>query len=134
MERLPWFKPEPLPEIAGAYLVPLVGFDDPTLSAPMQINVNEISLGSDPHRAALVINDPSIAGLHATINRIDTTFMISDAGTVAGTWVNYEEVHSPGSPLHHMDIIHLGRIGFRFQLPEPGQFRKVIVTPLEPRQ
>jgi predicted component of type VI protein secretion system len=110
-----------------------VGFDEPTIPAPLQITTENISLGSDPHRATLVIVDPSIEGLHARIHRQDKAFLIADAGTVAGTWVNYEQVISQGTLLQHMDIIHLGRIGFRFQLLEPGQPRKVTVTPLEPR-
>ncbi len=134
IQRLPWIKHEPALETASAYLVPLVGFDDPTLPALLQIKMNPVSLGSDAQRANLVIDDPSIESLHATINIVGATFMICDAGTIAGTWVNYEEVTSSGSPLHHMDIIHLGRIGFRFQLPEPGQLGKVIVSPLEPPQ
>ena len=62
------------------------------------------------------------------------SFLITDAGTVAGTWVNYEQVIPKGTVLRHMDIIHMGRIGLRFQLSDPGQPRKIIVTPLEPPQ
>ena len=130
-DRLPWVSHEEQPIPAIAYLIPLVGFDEPTIPAPLQITVDDLSLGSDPHLASLVIVDPSIEGLHARIHRQDKAFLIADAGTVAGTWVNYEQVVSQGTPLQHMDIIHLGRIGFRFQLSEPGQPRKVTVTPLE---
>ncbi len=133
-ERLPWLRREEVLAPARAYLIPLVGFDEPTIPAPLQITTEDITIGSDFHLANLVIVDPSIDGLHARIHQEDKTFLITDAGTVAGTWVNYEQVASSGTYLRHMDIIHLGRIGFRFQLSEPGQLRKIIVSPLETLQ
>jgi hypothetical protein len=133
-ERLPWAKQELVVAPARAYLIPLVGFDEPTIPAPLQITTDDISLGSDPHSTSLVIDDPSIEGVHAQIRLDGTSYLITDAGTVAGTWVNYEQVASSGTHLRHMDIIHLGRIGFRFQLSEPGQLSRIIVTPLEPHQ
>jgi hypothetical protein len=133
-ERLPWVRHEEVLAPARAYLIPLVGFDEPTIPIPLQITADDISLGSDPHLANLVITDPSIERLHARIHLDGKLFLLIDAGTVAGTWVNYEQVASTGTHLRHMDIIHLGRIGFRFQLSEPGPLRKVIVSPLELRQ
>jgi hypothetical protein len=132
-ERLPWVRHEEVLAPARAYLIPLVGFDEPTIPAPLQVTAEDISVGSDPHLADLVIVDPSIEGLHSRIRQEGKAFLITDAGTVAGTWVNYEQVTSLGMHLRHMDIIHLGRIGFRFQLSEPGPLRKIIVSPLEPR-
>jgi hypothetical protein len=133
-ERLPWVKHEQVLPAARAYLIPLVGFDEPTIPDPLQITAEDISLGCDSQLANLVIIDPSIEGLHARIHIEGKSFLITDAGTVAGTWVNYEQVALTGVRLRHMDIIHLGRIGLRFQLSEPGQLPKIIVSPLEPRQ
>jgi hypothetical protein len=134
IERVPWLKRKEKPLPAMAYLLPLVGSDEPTLPAPLQITTGDVTLGSDPHQASLVITDPSIEGVHARIHHEDGSFLITDAGTVAGTWVNYEQVATQGTHLEHADIIHLGRIGFRFKLSEPGLPRKVVVTPLEPDQ
>lgn len=133
-ERIPWLKPKAEPVAALAYLIPLVGSDEPTLAAPLQITDQDVSLGSDPRQVSLVIADPSIEGVHARIHHADKAFMITDAGTVAGTWVNYEQVNPQGAILEHMDIIHLGRIGLRFKLSEPGPLPKIVVTPLEPKQ
>jgi hypothetical protein len=132
-ERLPWFKQKEQPSPAMAYLIPLVGSDEPTLPAPLQVIGEDIVLGSDPHQASLVITDPSIEAVHARIHHSEKTFLITDAGSKAGTWVNYEQITPSGTYLEHMDIIHLGMIGFRFKLSEPGQLRKVVVTPLEPK-
>jgi hypothetical protein len=134
IERLPWLKRKGKPTPAIAYLFPLVGSDEPTLPVPLQITTDDVTLGSDPHQASLVIADPSIEGLHARIHHEEKKFLLTDAGSVAGTWVNYEQVTPNGTNLEHADIIHLGRIGFRFKLPEPGPLPKVVVTPLETKQ
>ncbi|OGO30695.1 MAG: hypothetical protein A2136_08660 [Chloroflexi bacterium RBG_16_54_11] len=130
-ERLPWLKRREKPAPALAYLIPLVGTDETTLPAPFQINTHDITLGRDASQASLVITDPSLEGLHARIHHEGDRFLITDAGSVAGTWVNYEPVPPTGAYLEHADIIHLGAVGFRFTLAEPGQPRKVVVTPLE---
>ncbi len=129
---IPWLTRKEKPIPALAYLMPLVGSDEPTLPAAMQINNQDVILGSDAHQATLVIVDRSVDAVHARIQHADKTFLITDAGSGAGTWVNYERVSSQGTTLEHMDIIHLGRIGFRFKLSEPGALRKIVVTPLEP--
>jgi len=133
-QRLPWAKHPEEPVLAKAYLIPLVGFDEPTLPAALQITTDEVSLGSDGQQSNLVIRDASIDPIHAKIGHDGNSFVISDAGSVAGTWVNYEQVSLSGTLLSHMDIIHLGRIGFRFQLSEPGQTRKVVVTVMDTRE
>jgi hypothetical protein len=133
-ERLPWLKRTNEPISAMAYLIPLVGSDEPTLPAPLQVIDEDMTLGSDPHQSSLVIADPSIEGVHARIHHVDKSFLITDIGSVAGTWVNYVKVTPQGTFLEHMDIIHLGRIGFRFKLTEPGRLRKVVVTPMEQKQ
>ncbi len=131
-ERLPWLTRKEEPTPAMAYLIPLVGSDEPTLPTPLQITTEDVTLGSDPHQASLVITDPSIEGLHARIHHEDKSFLLTDAGSIAGTWVNFEQVTPNGTTLEHADIIHLGRVGFRFKLSEPGQLGKVVVIPLEP--
>jgi hypothetical protein len=133
-ERLPWLKRKEDPIPALAYLIPLVGSDEPTLPAPLQITDENVTLGTDPQQASLIIDDPSIEAIHARIHYGDKKFLITDAGSVAGTWVNYEQVTPKGIYLVHMDIIHLGGIGFRFKLSQPGPLHKVVVTPLEPNQ
>ena len=132
IDRLPWFpaKEEPVPALA--YLLPLAGPDETTLPAPLQVIADEASLGSDPQLANLVISDPSIEGLHARIHHEGKSFLISDNGTIAGTWVNFNPVPPGGTYLEHAAIIHLGQVGFRFILAEPDQLRKIVVTPLEP--
>ena len=133
-EWWPWLKhkEEPIPAIA--YLLPLAGTDGTTIPAPLRIIADDTTLGRDPLQANLVIADPSIEGLHARIHHEGKSFLITDNGSVAGTWVNYNQIPSIGTQLEHADIIHLGQVGFRFNLAEPSQLRRVVVTPLEPDQ
>jgi pSer/pThr/pTyr-binding forkhead associated (FHA) protein len=44
---------------------------------------------------------------------------VVDAGTVAGTWVNFEPVGQEAHLLQHGDVIHFGQLIFRFELKEP---------------
>lgn len=131
MERLPWLKRKETLSPALAHLVPLVGSDEPTLPAPMRITEQASTIGSDRQKASLVIADASIEGLHAQFKHEGRSFLIMDAGTVAGTWVNYELVPPGGKQLAHADIIHLGNVGFRFVLSELDQHSKVVVTVVE---
>ncbi len=82
-----------------------------------------------------VIDDPSIEGLHAQLKREpDGVFRLSDAGSIGGTWVNYTPVSQEGVCLEHGDLIHFGRVGFRFQLRDAKQVRKPVLKPKEPVQ
>ena len=128
---LPWFQPKEEPRNALAYLDPLTGSGEPTLPAQMQITSASVTLGRDPQKSDLVIVDPSIAGLHAAIHQEGKSFRIADLGSVAGTWVNYVPVPASGIELKQADIIHLGQVGFRFNLAEPGSLPKITVSPLE---
>jgi hypothetical protein len=130
--RLPWARVKEAPAPAIAYLVPLAGSDEPTLPAPLQITSDDVTLGRDPLQASLVIADPSLQGLHARIHHEGKTFLITDAESVAGTWVNFQRIPPAGAQLEHSDIIHLGGVGFRFNLPNPERVRKIVVTTLEP--
>jgi FHA domain len=131
-QHIPWLRRQEKPLPAMAYLIPLVGTDEPTLTAPMQINVDDVTLGRDPARTNLVIPHPSLEGVHARLQHEGQRFTLTDAGSVAGTWVNFRKVPPGGARLEHADIIHLGAVGFRFNLADPPQVRKVVVTPLEP--
>jgi hypothetical protein len=133
-ERLPWFQPKEVPPPAIAYLTPLVGSDETTLPTPLLVTTEDVTLGYDPLQSTLIIADPSVQALHARLRREGDVFLITDAGSVAGTWVNYEPVPPQGMRLEHADIVHIGRVGFRFKLPEPGRPRKVVITPVEPEQ
>jgi hypothetical protein len=115
---------------AEAYLNPLPDSDQEDTLPPIPISDEEIILGSDPGLASLVFDDASVEALHARLLRLqDGSYRLADMGSVAGTWINYTPVSKEGARLEHGDLIHIGRIGFRFTLRKPLSKRKpVIVT------
>jgi predicted component of type VI protein secretion system len=79
-----------------------------------------MTFGTDPVQSTYVLDDPSISPLHARIKRADDgSFIIIDQGSVAGTWVNFEQVTRDGVRLAHGDRIHFGQMVYRFDLDQP---------------
>jgi hypothetical protein len=92
----------------------------PAAGTPIPLTAKEITFGTDPSQASHVLDDPSLAARLARITRTDGgDFFVVDAGTVAGTWVNFEPVGQEAHLLQHGDVIHFGQLIFRFELKEP---------------
>jgi pSer/pThr/pTyr-binding forkhead associated (FHA) protein len=93
-------------------------------------------IGSDPHKASLVLTGESVSEVHAVLTRLETgEYALQDAGSISGTWVNYAPVPistisntngaaASGVLLAHGDLIHIGRVPLVFELykPVPVQF------------
>jgi len=121
-----------LPMKAFAFLIPVTQVDEATTGTPISISAGEVTLGSDPNQSILVFDDLSVEGLHARLTRLEEgVFKISDEGSVAGTWVNYTPVSGEGVVLVHGDLIHIGRISFRFTQREQQGGRKPVIVLLE---
>lgn len=89
----------------------------------------DYTLGSDPLKSICVLNSTSVDSLHARLKRnSDGIFMIWDAGSVAGTWVNYDLVPLEGTTLKHGDLIFFGRLAFRFEMTRAPKLRQPVVT------
>ena len=132
VNRLQWPQRRLHPK-AYAYLTYLPDAGGRPGAAPIPITTDELTFGLDPSQATLVLSDPSVEGLHARLlRREDGSFLLVDQGSVAGTWVNFAEVSSEGQPLEHGDLIHIGRVGFRFTQPQPQHARKPVITLEEP--
>jgi len=119
--RTGWFQPRAsrLPE-APAYLIRLTNGGEPASTAPIPVSEKDMTFGTDPVQSVRVLDDPSIAPLHARIKQMDDgVFMIYDHGSIAGTWVNYEPVPREGCRLAHGDRIHFGQLVYRFNLSQP---------------
>jgi len=102
---------------APAYLIRLVNGGEPASAAPIPLLDKDMTFGTDPVQSMRVLDDPSIAPLHARIKHIENgTFMIYDHGSVAGTWVNFEPVTREGHRLQNGDRIHFGGLVYRFDL------------------
>ena len=114
-----------------AYLVPLPVMEAPPEMPrePLVIRAADIALGSDPAQADVVIDDPSVEASHARLWRTDEgAFFIADQRSTAGTWLNYAPVSPEGARLQDGDLIHLGRVGFRFRLDLKDEAKIVVRT------
>ena len=85
--------------------------------------------GSDPLRASRILDDPSVSPLHARLRFSHGEYILSDEGSTAGTWVNYEQLNAPRS-LKHGDVLQIGRFSYRFMLRVPPERPAPTVTPL----
>lgn len=120
---------------AAAYLNPIPDSEQEDTLPPIPISEEEITLGSDPGLASLVFDDASVDALHARLLRLqDGSYRLADLGSVAGTWVNYTPVSKEGAPLEHGDLVHIGRIGFRFTLRKPLSSRKPVIVTQPPSE
>jgi hypothetical protein len=107
---------------APAYLTRLTNGGEPASAAPIPVDEKDMTFGTDPVQSKRVLDDPSIAPLHARIKRMeDGSFIIYDHGSIAGTWVNFEPITREGRRLAHRDRIHFGQMSYRFDLnPAPS--------------
>ena len=82
----------------------------------------EITLGSDPKKASVVLESTSVDGVHACIQPGgQQEYILVDAGSLAGTWVNYQRVAPQGTSLVHGDLVQFGRESYRFEVKHPRQ-------------
>ncbi len=92
----------------------------PAPVSPILLTEEEITFGTDPVQSIHVLDDPSLAPRHARITQTaDGNYLIADAGSIAGTWVNFEPVGKVGHLLQHGDVVHFGQLAFRFELKDP---------------
>jgi hypothetical protein len=120
---------------APATLVRLTADGQPATANPLLLIENEIIFGTDPVQASLILDNPSISPLHARLKRTpDEGFVLSDGGSVAGTWVNYDPVPREGHRLQHGDVVHFGQLTYRFQLRTPATASEPTVVLEKPSQ
>ncbi len=134
VNRLQWPQRRITPQ-ALAFLTRTAEDGEGYKTAPIPITSDEVTLGSDPKLATLVLNDLSIDGLHARLIRTEEgSFHLYDQGSIAGTWINYIPVSLEGEVIEHGDLIHVGRVGFRFTLRNPDKVRRPVVTLMEAKR
>ena len=64
-----------------------------------------------------VLVHPSVSPRHARIFKdVEGGYRIADAGSVAGTWVNYAPVSTRGVRLEHGDLVQFGRLAYIFEV------------------
>lgn len=89
----------------------------------------DLTIGRDAALSGVVLDDPSVSGLHARLIRLaDGGYVLKDQGSIGGTYVNFTALSDAGQRLHHGDRVHFGRLAFRFRLADPPPPRPVRVT------
>ena len=89
----------------------------------------DLTFGRDAALSSVVLDDPSVSGLHARLLRLaDGGYVLKDQGSIGGTYVNFTTLSDAGQRLHHGDRVHIGRLAFRFRLADPPPPRPVRVT------
>lgn len=129
IEPEPQIGPQRIPnkESAEAVLIPQIPNGE-----PIDLIGVDCVFGCDATLARVVLPDPSVSGMHARLIRhADGRYMIRDIGSVAGTWVNYDLIPESGKVLCHGDLIHLGRVAFRFYMTEPPSNWEIKVQPVQ---
>jgi len=125
--------PRALPSLdAPARLTRLAGDETTPSAQEIPIARPELTFGSDPQLALCVFDSPSVSPLHARLlHTPENGFVLYDAGSITGTWVNYSPVSASGVQLRHGDLIHFGRMTFRFEMSHPDYVPQPVVTPYE---
>ncbi len=98
---------------APAYLQRITVQDLHTVPQILPIHQDQVLIGADK-TCGLVLEEESVSPLHARLTRVDSTYQVADLGSEAGTWVNYAPVSAEGSLLRDGDLLHIGRVAFRF--------------------
>jgi hypothetical protein len=125
--RLPWARPAKQSE---AYLVRLKEDGEPVTAAPIPVITPEMTFGSDPIQATRILDDASVSPLHARLKQENGEYILFDEKSAAGTWVNYEPLMGPRR-LQHGDILHLGRLSYRFMLRMPPERPAPRIKPIK---
>jgi len=105
----------------------------PSSTPPIPLAAREVIFGTDPSQASYVLHDPSLEPRHARITQTEKgDFFVVDAGTIGGTWVNFDPVGQEAHLLRHGDMIHFGQLVFRFELKQPPEPVQAKVTKIPP--
>lgn len=108
---------------APARLVPLDENEQQISGGNIPLTRQEITFGSDPQRATQVLESPTVDSLHARLFRDNEgNFFLADQNSIAGTWINYAPITTAGARLQHGDLIHVGKVMFRFEAAEMEKF------------
>lgn len=131
--RLVWPHRKPTTPEPYALLIPLTEGGEEDSAPPLPLQADNILFGRDASQVDCVLDDPSVDPVHAILQRDkEGEIRIKDKGSVAGTWVNYTPVSQEGICLEHGDLVHIGRLGYRFVLRLPTRVRKPVVRYLKP--
>ncbi|HCE17847.1 MAG TPA: hypothetical protein DEQ80_08310 [Anaerolinea thermolimosa] len=130
VESASWPKASAAPGTT-ARLIRVTEEEQPIPGSLIPLNRSEVTFGSDARQSVVLLSDASVSKRHARLVRDGDTYTIFDEGSVAGTWVNYAPVGAAGRCLEHEDLIHIGRVAFRFELTKAPPLRLPVVEKVD---
>jgi len=84
------------------------------------LTLPEMTIGQDAKQCQIVLRLPSIEKVHAVIRlATDGHARIANRSEKNGTWLNYAPLSTTGTILHAGDLIHFGRVAFRYEIGKP---------------
>jgi hypothetical protein len=114
-------------------LLPLKSLTQPiNANGMIKLTDNPLTIGSDPKKANIVINNKEIKPSHARILIRNNHFYFQNLVGDKNSWFNYERMSSKSVELHPGDIIHLGNCGFRFTIIDEKKPLIVEIQKFEP--
>jgi len=124
INRIHWPR-SPITTKPDAQFIPMTDSNSEESQPPIAITKNRVVIGRDINIVDQVLTDVSVEEVHANLVRESSNkYRLSDEGSTAGTWVNYLPISGDGQVLEHGDLVHFGRMGFRFILRNPTRVRK----------
>ncbi|MDH5506187.1 MAG: FHA domain-containing protein [Anaerolineae bacterium] len=113
---------------APAYLTPVDHSGESMPGKVLPMTAEEMTFGRDAVRVTVRLDDPALEDVHARLwQDAEGKFWLADSESVAGTWLNFAPVSASGCRIEHGDLIHFGRVGYRFTLTNPEKERRPVV-------
>jgi predicted component of type VI protein secretion system len=91
----------------------LTGIEGPVEGQDFPIDRAEMGIGRRSD-CEIVVPDPSVSRLHARLRQVNGIFLIEDANSANGTWVNGVRLAGP-QQLVERDVIRIGKAAFTFR-------------------
>lgn len=86
------------------------------------LTARDTLIGRDPEYATLVVDDPTVARLHARLRQTDdAAYWLYDEGSASGTFLNHVRLGLAPRQVQHGDHVQFGRVAFRFTLQLPPE-------------
>ena len=95
----------------------LVVLQGPVAGSSFRLDAPSTSVGRHPG-SEIFLDDITVSRRHVTIVQTDTGFVVRDAGSLNGMYVNRQRCEE--AQLHHGDELQVGRFRLRFVENSPG--------------
>lgn len=104
-------------QLPRARLIKVSGDEENRVSQVFLISKPIYTFGSSPEKATCILDFPSVESVQARLMlQQDGSDLLLDQSKNSGTWVNYSPVPSIGTHLKDGDLIHFGRLIYRYEI------------------